>query len=1014
MILCYKRLKRPDLATVLLAFLFNGFSAQAASMSADATAPTVNSYDVANYGTVTGTDKWWAENSTGAGSVKGQTFTTGGTELLLTAITYQIADNQKAEPTKTYVIRVGTVSGSTFTQIHSETATQSFTWNAGEYMTWTFDSPVPLSTHTLYGIDIGMTGSTSGWGTGIPYIKMTNNEYAGGVRYTSGQNGVGTSTLNLDTSRDRIFHIDMRHPMDPSPEDGSTVPAGNVVLGWTNLAPDTGTDVWVDVWFGTDPGALAKVVDGGLNTTTTTVSAPVADTYYWRVDSYLDGSPVGPPLTGDVFTFIVDDTDGDGFPDVYELAHTDPPSPIALNPGDDLENGGTGDGLTNWEEYQLGTDPNLADTDGDTLQDGEEVVGAGLRPPTDPTEPDTDRDGLNDGAESNTGTWVSSTDTGTDPVTPDTDRDGLSDGVETHTDTYVDETDTGTDPLVTDSDADNAWDWFEVYGSYSDPTNSSDKPSLPYPLPAPDGTPASTDKPVKVFILSGQSNQVGFGTINGTGPGTLDTIVKSENKFPNMVDGTGSWVTHDSAKYRGVISAIGNGPLQPGYGANGSVFGPELGFGRVMDHHLDEPVLIIKSSIGNRSLGWDCLPPGSVRYDYEGKTYAGYGDSPNSWPIGGGPSPFVWYAGKQYDDYFLAENDMGPTGWADATDYPANCQVQHNGVTYISKSAHTSASASEPGVGPDWGTYWNTYSIFNVTDILDNFATEYPEWAGQGFEVAGFAWWQGHKDQGEPYAGRYEANLVNFIKSLRTYYEGRYPGQVKADAPFVLATIAFGGWDLSGAGLTVANGQLAVSGETGNYPEFADNVKTVEARGYWRDGSESPTTTGYHYNHNAETYMLVGDALGRAMVSLLREDSPPPDPGTFGEWIAGYDVGGQDGFNDDPDLDGNGNGAENYFGTDPSIPSPGVSAGEFSNDGAAKFTFSHPLNDTPAADVAAVYLWSMDLITFYQDGETDAAGTSVTFNQLPPDSGTVFAEANITGPVPDRLFVTVQVTQTVP
>ena len=89
------------------------------------------------------------------------------------ALTYQITSTQKAEPTKTYVIRVGTVDvpGATFTQIYSETATQTFTWNASEYVTWTFDSPLLLSANTEYGIDVGMTSSTSAWQTGIPYIN---------------------------------------------------------------------------------------------------------------------------------------------------------------------------------------------------------------------------------------------------------------------------------------------------------------------------------------------------------------------------------------------------------------------------------------------------------------------------------------------------------------------------------------------------------------------------------------------------------------------------------------------------------------------------------------------------------------------------------------------------------------------------------------------------------------------------------------------------------------------------
>jgi len=360
---------------------------------------------------------------------------------------------------------------------------------------------------------------------------------------------------------------------------------------------------------------------------------------------------------------------------------------------------------------------------------------------------------------------------------------------------------------------------------------------------------------------------VGFGRVGGTELGTLNTITNVENKFLNLVDEVGAWTVRNDVMYRGVISAIGDGPLTPGFGANSSSFGPELGFGHVMGYYHDEPVLLIKTSIGNRSIGWDCLPPGSVSYVYNDINYAGYGDYGN-WPVGDDPpTTGGWYAGKQYDDFFLDEADMGPKDWVDANFYTVGCQVRNGGIVYNCKVEHTSSATSEPGIGGESSTYWDVHSVFNVTDILDNFASEYPQYATQGFEIAGFVWWQGHKDQGEPYASRYEFNMVNFIKKLRQYYENRYPDNIDPNAPFVLATIAFGGWDLSGAGLTVANGQLAVSGETGNYPEFAGNVKTMEARGYWRD--YGPSTQGYHYNHNAETYMLVSDALGRAMVELL-------------------------------------------------------------------------------------------------------------------------------------------------
>ena len=45
----------------------------------------------------------------------------------------------------------------------------------------------------------------------------------------------------------------------------------------------------------------------------------------------------------------------------------------------------------------------------------------------------------------------------------------------------------------------------------------------------------------------------------------------------------------------------------------------------------------------------------------------------------------------------------------------------------------------------------------------------------------------------------------------------------------------------------------------------------MEARWYWRDSNVSPNAAqGYHSHHNAETYMLVGDALARAIIELDR------------------------------------------------------------------------------------------------------------------------------------------------
>ena len=872
-------------------------SSEAATFSSSATAPTVGSTDIANLAAQTGTDKWFFQSANEANpsdAAKGQTFTTGSRPVLFKGLTYKIgAGNLKAataaNPT-TWTIRLGTLSGTNFTLLASETAQQTADTGSGHYIKWSFTTPVLLAANTTYAVDVGMLSRTA-WTTGIPYIGYSGNVTTTGVGiyYDSGDLGVGAATVTTTAARDRIFHVDLEHPMNPTPAIGAVVPAGNVALSWTNLTPTTGTDVWVDVWFGTNLAALTKVVDAGLNVTTTTVNAPGGATYYWRVDSYLGGASTGSPTTGDVFNFTVSDSDGDGLPDSFELAYTSPASNTSMTPGGDLD----GDGLTNLQEYQRGTIPNDADTDNDTLLDGAEVSGAAPRPATNPLLADTDGDGLNDGAETNTGTWVSAANTGTNPTKADTDSDGLKDGAETNTGTYVSATNTGTNPLVTDTDGDGAGDWYEVaiidkkpsLGSPpNSPNNATLKPNVPYPMPAPDASTGVTNKPVKVYIMSGQSNMVGFGQISGSGPGTLQTITGSEKKFPNLVASGGGWTTRNDVKYQGVITDVAKGNLKADVA--GTSYGPELGFGYVMGWYHDEPVLLIKASQGNRGLMWDILPPGSPRTVYGATTYPAYGESPETWATaGGGPTPFNWYAGKQYDDFFLKENDMGPSAWASAVAYPASCQVRSNGVVYISKSAHTSAATSEPGVGATWSTFWSVYSVFNTADILDNFATEYPSWAAQGFEIAGFVWWQGYDDTGEPRATRYEPNMVQFIKQIRAYYENRYNNDASAltktvpNAPFVLATLATnGGWGNTDAGSgKVAQAQLNVDGAKGIYPEFAGNVKTMEARGFWRDSSISPSTQGYHYNWNAETYLLVGDALGRGMVAMLTAaDTTPP------------------------------------------------------------------------------------------------------------------------------------------
>ena len=322
-------------------------------------------------------------------------------------------------------------------------------------------------------------------------------------------------------------------------------------------------------------------------------------------------------------------------------------------------------------------------------------------------------------------------------------------------------------------------------------------------LPKPDTQPADLKKPVKVFILMGQSNMLGMGEVGPeTTKGTLAYLTKTQKRYPHLVDEAGNWTSRRDVRYVFVMHNRGNMQLVQNdwLTVQGKTIGPELQFGHIMGQVLDEPVLILKTCIGNRSLGWDLLPPGSERFTFDGKTYAGYKDDTPSWVEGEEKKPVAWYAGKQYDD-----------------------------------------------------------DTANAKKVLSDLIKYYP--GAAIYEVAGFVWWQGHKDQNPAHASRYEQNMVKLIQCLRRDFE-------VPNAPFVLAT-GCGNPGRTGLGLQIAEAQLAMN-DSQKHPEFAGNVKCVDSRDFWREVDVSPKAQDYHYNRNAETYMEVGNALGWAMATLLK------------------------------------------------------------------------------------------------------------------------------------------------
>ncbi len=331
-------------------------------------------------------------------------------------------------------------------------------------------------------------------------------------------------------------------------------------------------------------------------------------------------------------------------------------------------------------------------------------------------------------------------------------------------------------------------------------------------LSDPDGRPADMTKPVLVYILLGQSNMVGAGKITGDEEGSLTYAVHSKNKYPYLVDDEGNWTVRKDVRY---VRVMGSGTGKMRQFNNewmtiiGGKIGPEYGIGHYVGHATDASLLILKSCIGNRSLGWDLLPPGIERYEVDemdektGETktfvYAGYKDSPSKWEKGAVPEPIKWYAGMQYDG-----------------------------------------------------------DVANAKKVLAELDKYYP--GANGYEVAGFFWWQGDKDCYDAgHARRYEQNLVQLIKMLRKDFDA-------PDARFVCATLGQTKKGDNGNEGMILDAMLAVDGNSGNYPEFNGNVATVYTNPITMGGSSNG-----HYGGNAETYMNVGEAMGKAMVRMLEE-----------------------------------------------------------------------------------------------------------------------------------------------
>jgi hypothetical protein len=177
-----------------------------------------------------------------------------------------------------------------------------------------------------------------------------------------------------------------------------------------------------------------------------------------------------------------------------------------------------------------------------------------------------------------------------------------------------------------------------------------------------------------------------------------------------------------------------------------------------------------------------------------------------------------------------------------------------------------------PSSGGKVGPYY-TKMIENVRESLARLKDAFPGYDGGGYELAGFVWYHGWNDGCDPENAvpQYETNLVSLIKDIRK--DLKVP-----NLPVVIGELT-GPWvKAEGQWATVRKSQADAAAR----PGFKGTVLFVETHDFVRKPEDSPCPGhGHHEFANAETYFLVGNALGECMKKLLMEarvDKKPEPP----------------------------------------------------------------------------------------------------------------------------------------
>jgi alpha-galactosidase len=294
---------------------------------------------------------------------------------------------------------------------------------------------------------------------------------------------------------------------------------------------------------------------------------------------------------------------------------------------------------------------------------------------------------------------------------------------------------------------------------------------------------AATGKPVKVFILAGQSNMQGHAHVRTFDAMALDPKTAPILKEMRNADGSPRVCEKVWISSIGCAEEEQVGRLTAGFGAKarGPKIGPEFTFGIYLQKLLDEPIVIIKTSWGGKSLHTDFRPPRAGPYEFNEAQLKRFRDQ-----------------GKDIERIKAAK--------AKATGHYYRLMLDH------------------------------------VKKVLSDIKRVYPDYdATQGYELAGFVWFQGWNDMVDsgtyPHRGRpggydsYSTLLAQFIRDVRKDLS-------TPEMPFVIGVMGAGGpvdkylpHQLRYKG--IHHGFRTAMAAPAALPEFKGTVAAVLTEKYW-------------------------------------------------------------------------------------------------------------------------------------------------------------------------------------